>query len=118
MTWQKRARLLVLLIAIGVAVAVFVTTRRREDPSPPAPVTRADPAAVVESSGAVIVQVKGERETVTIRAKKQFSYQDGSSRLLGVQVTSVRQGKTFVATGAEAKIGENQAHLEMQETSG
>jgi LPS export ABC transporter protein LptC len=113
MSWQKRARIVILVIAIGVATAVFVTTRRRAEPPPPAPVTRADPTAAVESSGAFLVQVKGDRETVTIRAQKQFSYNDGSSRLVGVEVTSVRQGKTFVATGAEAKIGENQANLEM-----
>ena len=114
MIWQKRARLVALVIAVSVAVAVFVTTRRREQPHPQAPVERVDPAAVVESSGASIIQVKGERETVTIRAQKQLSYPDGSSRLLGVTVTSVRQGKTFVATGDEAKIGENQETLDMK----
>ena len=114
MIWQKRARLVALVIAVSVAVAVFVTTRRREQPRPQAPVERVDPAAVVESSGASIIQVKGERETVTIRAQKQLSYPDGSSRLLGVTVTSVRQGKTFVATGDEAKIGENQETLDMK----
>jgi lipopolysaccharide export system protein LptA len=69
---------------------------------------------VVESSGAFLVQVKGERETVTIRADKQLSYSDGSTRLLGVTVTSVRQGKTFVATGKEARVGENQTNLDMK----
>src|SRR5688572_33290296 len=102
MTWQKRARWFVLFIAVGVAAAVFATRRRRAEPPPAAPVTRVDPSAVVESSGAFLVQVKGERETVTIRADKQLSYSDGSSRLLGVTITSVRQGKTFIATGEEA----------------
>ena len=93
--------------------------RVRDDAAPEAPpaqaaVPRVDPAAVVESSGAFLVQVKGERETVTIRADKQLSYPDGSTRLLGVTVTSVRQGKTFVATGDEARIGENQTNLDMK----
>ena len=69
---------------------------------------------MVESSGAFLVQVKGERETVTIRAEKQLSYPDGSTRLLNVKVTSVRQGKTFVATGEEARVGENQTNLDMK----
>ncbi|HKY19740.1 MAG TPA: LPS export ABC transporter periplasmic protein LptC, partial [Vicinamibacterales bacterium] len=114
MSWQKRARLLLLVVAVGVAAAVFVTTRRRETPPPPAAVPRVDPAAVVESSGAFLVQVKGDRETVTIRADKQLSYPDGSSRLLGVTVTSVRQGKAFVVTGQEARVGENQTNLDMK----
>ena len=114
LTWQKRARVAALVVAVGVVAAVFATTRRREEPPPPAPVTRVDPAAVVESSGAFLVQVKGERETVTIRANKQLSYPDGSTRLLGVTVTSVRQGKTFVATGEEARVGENQTNLDMK----
>jgi LPS export ABC transporter protein LptC len=104
----------VLVVAIGVAVAVFATTRRREAPPAPAAINRVDPAAVVESSGAFLIQVKGERETVTIRAEKQLSYPDGSTRLLGVTVTSQREGKTFVATGQEARVGENQANLEMK----
>jgi LPS export ABC transporter protein LptC len=114
LTWQKRARLVVLTVAIGVVAVVFVTTRKREEPPPPEPAARVDPAAVVESSGAFVVQVKGERETVRIDAEKQLSYSDGSSRLLNVKVTSVRQGKTFVATGDEARVGENQTHLDMK----
>ena len=43
-----------------------------------------------------------------------MSYPDGSTRLLNVTVTSVRQGKTFVATGDEARVGENQTNLDMK----
>ena len=71
-----------LVVAVGVAAAVFLTTRRREAPAPRAPVSRVDPAAVVESSGAFLVQVKGEQENRQIRADKQLSYPDGSTRLL------------------------------------
>ena len=114
LAWQKRARLFVLAIAVSVIAVVFVTTRRREEPPPPAPVERGDPAATVESSGAFLVQVKGERETVRIEAEKQYSYPDGSTRLIKVKVTSVRQGKTFVAIGDEARVGENQTNLDMK----
>ena len=71
MSWQKRARLVVLAVAVGVVAVVFLTTRRREEPPPPAPIERGDPAATVESSGAFIMQVKGERETVRVEAEKQ-----------------------------------------------
>ena len=114
MSWQKRARLFVLAIAIGVASIVFFTTRRREEPPPPPPVERGDPAATIESSGAFITQVKGERETVRVEADKQFSYPDGSTRLIKAKVTSVRQGKTFMATADEARVGENQTNIDMK----
>ena len=114
LAWQKRARWIVLAVAIGAIAVVLFTTRRREAPPPPEPMARVDPAAVVESSGANMFQVKGERETVRIEAEKQLSYPDGSTRLLNVKVTSIRQGKTFVATGAEARVGENQTNLDMK----
>ena len=59
--WQRRARWLVLAVAVAVVAVVFATTRRRDDLPPPEPVARIDPAAIVESSGSDIVQVKGER---------------------------------------------------------
>jgi LPS export ABC transporter protein LptC len=112
--WQKRARLFVLAIAVGVVAVVFFTTRRRGEPPPATPIERGDPAATVESSGAHLVQFKGERETVRVEAEKQYSYPDGSIRLLNVKVTSVRDGKTFGATAEEARVGENQTHLDMK----
>jgi LPS export ABC transporter protein LptC len=113
-SWQKRARLLVLVVAIGVVAVVFFTTRRREPPPPAAPIERGDPAATIESSGAFIVQMKGEKETVRVESEKQFSYPDGSFRLIKAKVTSVRQNETFVATSDEARVGENQTNLEMK----
>src|SRR5215203_1620279 len=112
--WQKRARLFVLAIAVGVVAVVFFTTRRRVEPPPPSPIERGDPAATIESSGAHLVQFKGERETVRVEAEKQYSYPDGSIRLINVKVTSVRQGKTFGATAEEARVGENQTNLDMK----
>ena len=114
LAWQKRARWIVLAVAIGSIAVVLFTTRRRATPPSPEPIARVDPAAVVESSGANLFQVKGERETVRIEAEKQLSYPDGSVRLLSVKVTSIRQGKTFVATGDEARVGENQTNLDMK----
>jgi LPS export ABC transporter protein LptC len=112
--WQKRARLFVLALAVGVIAVVFFTTRRRVEPPPAAPVERGDPAATVESHGAFLFQVKGDRETVRIEAEKQYSYPDGSMRLITARVTSVRQGETFVATSDEARVGENQTNLDMK----
>ncbi len=114
LAWQKRARWAVLGVAVAVVAVVFFTTRRRETPPPPEPIARVDPAAVVESSGAESFQVKGDKETVRVEAEKQLSYPDGSTRLLNVKITSIRDGKTFVATGEEARVGEKQTHLDLK----
>jgi LPS export ABC transporter protein LptC len=112
--WQKRARLFVLVVAIGVVAVVYFTTRRREAPPPAAPVERGDPAATVESKGAFLVQMKGEKETVRVEAPTQFSYPDGSIRLINAKVTSTRQDETFIATADEMRVGENQTNIEMK----
>jgi LPS export ABC transporter protein LptC len=114
LAWQKRARWAVLAIALGVVAVVFATTRRREEPPPPAPIERVDPAAVIESTGAQMSQVKGDNVTVTIDAEQQLSYPDGSVRMLKAKVTSIRDGRTFVAISDEARVGEDQTNLEMK----
>jgi LPS export ABC transporter protein LptC len=114
LAWQKRARWAVLVIAFGVVAVVFATTRRRETPPPPAPAERVDPAAIIESSGAQLSQLKGENETVRIESEHQLSYPDGSIRMLKAKVTSIREGRTFVAISDEARVGEDQTNLEMK----
>src|SRR5688500_20346741 len=108
-SWQTRARRFVLAIAIGVVAVVFFTTRRREAPPPAAPIERGDPAATVESSGAFLVQMKGEKETVRVEAEKNYSYPDGSMRLIKAKVTSIRQGERSeerrVGKAGRARVG-------------
>jgi LPS export ABC transporter protein LptC len=111
--WQKRARFAALVIAVAVVLAVAVTTRRREAPPPPPAIPRADPAAVVESSGATVRQVKGAKESFRLDADKQLTYQDGSSKLIGVKVRIEREGKTYTLTGNETKAGSNESNLEI-----
>ena len=53
--WQRAARMLTVAVAVTVSVAVFLTTHRRQPPLAPPSVPRVDPAAVVESSGASLV---------------------------------------------------------------
>ena len=113
LAWQKRARAMAVVVAVGVAAAVFVTTRRREQPPAPVAVPRVDPQAVVESSGAIVRQVKGEKETFRLDAEKQLSYADGATKLLGVRITLEREGRTYVVTGDEARVGDNESNLEL-----
>lgn len=113
LAWQKRARVAVAVVAVGVAATVFVTIRRREAPPAPVPVPRVDPRAVVESSGAIVRQVTGEKETFRLDAEKQLSYSDGATKLLGVRITLEREGRTYVVTGDEAQVGENESTIEL-----
>lgn len=111
--WQKRARLAALVVGVGVVAAVFATSRRREGPPPATPISRADPTAVVESSGAILRQVKGAKENFRLEAEKQLTYQDGSTKLIGVKITVEREGKTYIITGNETKAGSNQSNIEI-----
>jgi len=111
--WQKRARLATLVVGVGIVAAVFATSRRREGPPPATPVSRADTLAVVETSGAILRQVKGARENFRLEAEKQLTYQDGSTKLIGVKITIEREGKTYIVTGNETKAGSNQSNIEI-----
>lgn len=113
LAWQTRARAVAVVVAAGVAAAVFVTTRRREVPPAPLPVPRVDPRAVVESSGAIVRQVTGEKENFRLDAEKQLSYSDGATKLLGVRVTLEREGRTYVVTGDEARVGDHESNIEL-----
>jgi hypothetical protein len=79
LAWQRRARLMTVAVGVTVSVAVFVTSRRREPPPVPRSIARADPAAVVESSGAFVRDVKGERERFRVEAERQLTYSDGQT---------------------------------------
>jgi LPS export ABC transporter protein LptC len=113
LSWQGRARLLTVAVAVTVSAAVLVTTRRRQAPPVPPSVARADPAAVVESSGTFVRDVKGERERFRVEAGRQLTYSNGTTKLTAVKVTIIRGGKTFVVKGDEAQVGEKQSSVQL-----
>lgn len=113
LAWQRRARLGAVAVAVAVSAAVFFSSRRREAPAVPPAVARVDPAAVVESSGAFVREVKGEKERFRVAADRQLTYSDGTTKLMGVQVSVEREGKTFVVRGDEAQVGENQSSIQL-----
>ena len=61
MKWQKWARLIVASIGITAAVVVYATMGERAKPVPVTEPTRLDPKAIIESSGNVVQQVRGDR---------------------------------------------------------
>ena len=104
--WQRSARLVIAVS--GVVFAVFVARElKRRDPAPAVkPVVRTDPGAIVETTGGNLTRITGAREDVSVAFQKQFTYEDGSSKLLGVTiVTDERNGtRTFTITGKEGRL--------------
>jgi lipopolysaccharide export system protein LptA len=114
MKWQKWARLLVATIGIAAAVVVYATMGERAKPLPVSEPTRLDPKAVIESSGNVVQQVRGERQDFLIEAERQLTYEGGMTKLLGVKITvRNRGGRDYVVSGREAQAGQNQKQLQL-----
>src|SRR5215467_5926518 len=113
--WQRRARLFVGVSAVAFAIFVALEFKRREPPPATAPVVRTDPRAVVETTGGRIQHFVLSRENADIRYEKQMLYEDGSSKLLGVEINSEEQngGETFTATAKEATISKDQSTIVM-----
>ena len=109
--WQRRARLVVAAVGAACAIAVFVTTRHLEPPPLGAAVPRVDPTAVVESTGTLVRQLKGSKEHFRIEADRQLTYAGGATKLTGVRVTVEQEGRSFVVSGREAEVGENQSQV-------
>ena len=97
--WQRPARVGLASFALTFAVALVYSIADRDGPPAAAIVAPADPAAVLESSGARITLGDGS----VIAADRQFAYDDGSTRLLGVEV-AVPAGED--RTGFRLRSGE------------
>lgn len=113
MKWQRVARVIVVLIGISVLIAVATTMKRRTPPQSAPLVPRTDPAAVVESEGGSTVRIRGERRDGVLSYDRLLTYANGTSKMVGVTITSERDGKTFKVTGAEGQAGENESSIEL-----
>lgn len=114
--WRHRAKIGVGLFGIASAIAVYAAMRERPAPTAPAAApTRVDPTAIIESSGAVLQQVRGTKQDFLVKAEQQLTYEGGATRLLNVEI-SVRNksGRDFVITAKEARAGNQQRELQLQ----
>ena len=111
MRWQKAARIVMALVAVAVCVAVGVTLKRRRPVSPAGSVVRTDPNAVVESTGGRSVRFKSGHEDVRVEYERQLTYQDGSTKLIGVKVSTDDRGdgRSFTVTGKEGDVGKDES---------
>jgi LPS export ABC transporter protein LptC len=109
--WQKRARLVMAAVGIAVIVVVALTVRERQPAPQNESVTRVDPKAVAESAGGRTVQASGTRVPGVLDYERSLTYADGTSRLIGPKLTTTRNGQSFIVTGREAALGQDQAHV-------
>src|SRR5262245_46517413 len=103
MKWQRTARLVIAAVAVLFAVVLASTLRRRAAPAAETPVTRTDPKAVVESEAGQSSRVNKEREELRVDYDKLLTYPDGTSKMMGVKVTTMRSGRIFVVEGREGQ---------------
>jgi lipopolysaccharide transport protein LptA len=104
--WQRPARLFLAVIFVGVIAAVALLMRERTPQVVVPPPERIDPAAVLETRGGDVVQLKGARRDVRIEFASQVVYDDGRTKLTGFKATvDNRGGRSYVIGGQEAFVG-------------
>jgi LPS export ABC transporter protein LptC/lipopolysaccharide transport protein LptA len=113
MKWQRIARLVIAVAAVAFAIGVAVNMRHRAPQKVEAPLPNTDLKAVVESGDGQSVRVNREKEQVRLQYEKLLTYSDGSSKLLGVTVTTDRSGRSFTMKGKEGKIGHDESTVEL-----
>jgi LPS export ABC transporter protein LptC len=113
MRWQHWVKIVLALGALTVAAAVGQAIRRRDVQTPPPPVVRTDPQAIVESTGGRAVRFNRAHEDIRVEYERQLTYKDGSTKLLGVKVSSDSRGdgRRFVVTADEGQVAKDEALL-------
>jgi LPS export ABC transporter protein LptC len=112
--WQRSARLVIAIVAVAFAIVVAFAFRKRAPAGGLAPAVPSDPKAVVESARGRTIRVNREQEDVRIQFETLSTYADGSTKMLGVKVTTERAGgRTFVITGDQAEVGQNEANISL-----
>jgi lipopolysaccharide transport protein LptA len=112
MSWQRSARLIVAVAFIAFAIVLAFAFRART----PAPVSPArpssDPKAVIETAGGDNLRLNRDQEEVRTEFEKLLRYQDGTTKMLGMKVTTERAGgRTFTLTGKEGEFGPNESQF-------
>lgn len=112
MKWQRYLRWVLVLVAVSTIALVWFSARKRQKHTGGTTVTRMDPKAVIESAGGKLLQLSGMKVPGFIDYQKQLVYEDGSMKLLGLKLTTLRSGREFHLTANEGQIGKEQSHVE------
>jgi LPS export ABC transporter protein LptC len=113
--WQRRARLVIAVGALVFAVIVLFALKRRNPPANAGTAARSDPGAVVEVTGGRVERVKFSREDVRVAYERQLTYANGSTKLVGVTITSDERlgGRSFTVTADDADVGQNESTIQL-----
>jgi LPS export ABC transporter protein LptC len=112
MKWQRRARIGVAIFGIACAIVVYAAIGEREKTVLVAPPERTDPKATIESTGAQVQQNRGTQRDFDIKSDRTLFYENGASKMFGVQVNvRGREGRDFALTAREAQAGADRREL-------
>lgn len=109
---RKYARTIIAVFGVVFAAFVALQFKRRLPGSTPTAVVRTDPRAVIESTGGATQRFKSSREDVRVRYERLLTYEDGTSTLIGVTVTTEDRAdakRNFTITAKEGKLGQNES---------
>jgi LPS export ABC transporter protein LptC len=114
MRWQRKARTGVAIFGIVFAVVVYAAIGERQATTSAAPPSRFDPKAILESIGSKVQQVRLAKQDYIVEADRQLTYEDGSTRLVGVRIRIPdRDGRTVMIFGREAHTANDQKELQL-----
>jgi len=111
---RKNARLIIAVFGVVFAVFVALQFKRRGPVGPTVAVTAPEAGAVVETTGGQTQRFDSSREHVRVKYDKLLTYSNGSSKLVGVTVTTedrTGNGKSFVITGREGSVAEGETNI-------
>jgi len=107
-TWQRKARLVIAIAAVAFAVVVVLAFKKREPAASTVPLNPADPKAAVESGQGDAIHLTGNNEDVFVSFKSAKTYLDGSKKMAGVKIRTIREGgREFVMTADHADVTAN-----------
>jgi lipopolysaccharide export system protein LptA len=98
---------------IGFSAVVFLGVRDRVEPVARA-IDRSDPEAVVEITGARLVQTAGGQENFTLEAGTQLTYTEGAVRFVDgvtLRVSELNDRDSFVIVGMDATVNDTQTDV-------
>ena len=113
MKWRRAARAVIAVLAVALVVVVALAVKRRAPASDASGARRTDPGAVVESTGGRVQRFKLSREDVRVDYDKNLTYADGSTKLVGITITTDNRagGRSFIIKAKEADLGQNESTI-------
>jgi LPS export ABC transporter protein LptC len=105
--------LLIAVSAVAFAVVVAFALRNGTPESEPVLPVTTDPTALVESASGTAIRVNRDEEQVRIKYDRLLTYEDGSTRFIGVEViTEQSSGRTFTLRADEGRVGQRDTEFE------